>query len=45
MRNDTIEVRVTEDERAAIRDAAERAGLSVSAWVRTVALRAAREGE
>jgi uncharacterized protein (DUF1778 family) len=43
MEQKRIEVRVTADQERAIREAAERAGLTVAGWVRTVALREARE--
>lgn len=41
MKTDTLEVRVTPDEKLTIRTAAEREGLSLSTWVRMVVLKAA----
>lgn len=43
MKSQNIEVRVTPDEKAAMRSAAEREGLSLSSWVRSVLLKAARQ--
>jgi uncharacterized protein (DUF1778 family) len=43
MRDGTIDVRIKPEERAIIRAAADRQGLTMSAWVRMVALRAAAE--
>lgn len=42
MKTDTLEVRVSPDEKQAIRTAAERAGLALSTWVRMIVLRATR---
>lgn len=42
MKTDTLEVRVSPDEKQAIRTAAERAGLALSTWVRMIVLRAAK---
>lgn len=43
MRDETIEVRVTLEEKSAMRMAAERGGLQLSSWMRMVALAAARQ--
>jgi hypothetical protein len=44
MRARTIDVRVSPDEKETIRAAAEREGLSLSAWARMLLLRAAKAG-
>jgi uncharacterized protein (DUF1778 family) len=43
MKTESIEIRVTADEKATMRSAAERDGLSLSSWLRMVALAAAEK--
>jgi uncharacterized protein (DUF1778 family) len=43
MKTDSIEVRVTPDEKEIMRSAAKARGLSLSTWLRMVAIDAARE--
>ena len=42
VRDERLEIRLRSDERLELDEAAERAGLSLSAWIRRVLLRAAR---
>jgi len=42
-KEDSIRIRVTEDQKRILTDAAEHAGLGVSSWLLTVGLRAAQE--
>ncbi len=41
LKDDMVRVRVTADQKRAMQDAADRAGLEVSAWLRQLALREA----
>ncbi len=43
VRDERLEIRLRSDERLELDEGAERAGLSLSAWVRGVLLRAARQ--
>lgn len=45
MRDERLELTLTPEEKALLRGAAEREGLSLAAWARSVLLRTAREAK